>query len=64
MASAGRDALTECGEMRKRVRTYNAGADGCGAGGRRVATTSPAPCDDGSAVRDDGWQRATTGTEV
>ena len=50
MASAGRDALTECREMKKRARTYRASADGCGAGTGRVATTGP--------------QRATTSMEV
>ena len=74
MASAGQDALTECGEIIKRARTYRARADGCGAGAERIATTGRAPRDDGSAPRDDGsvvpddgstarddnWQRATT----
>ena len=55
MASAGRDALTECGEIIKRARTYRARADGCGAGVGRVATTSRAPRDDGSTARDDGY---------
>ena len=55
MASAGRDALTECGEIKKRAHTYRAGADGCGAGAERVATTGCAPRDDGSAARDDGF---------
>ena len=54
MASVGRDALTECKEMRKRTRTYKAGTDGCGAGVGRVTTTSHAPRDDGYAARDDG----------
>ena len=47
--------------MRKRVRTYRAGADGCGAGAGRVATMGRTPRDDGngalndrSAVPDDG----------
>ena len=55
MASAGQDALTECREMRKRARTYRAGADGCGAGVGRVATTGHAPRDDGSAARNDRY---------
>ena len=54
MASAGRDALIECKEMRECVHTYKAGADGCGAGAERVATTGRAPRDDGFATRDDG----------
>ena len=48
--------------MRKRARTYKAGANGCGVGAGRVATTGRAPrddgyaaCDDGSAARDDGY---------
>ena len=52
MASAGRDALIECREMRKCARTYRAHADGCGAGAGRVATTGRAPRDDGYAARD------------
>ena len=50
MANAGRDALTKCREMRNRARTYRAGADGCGAGTGRVATTGP--------------QRVTTGPQL
>ena len=41
--------------MRKRVRTYRASADGCGAGAGRVAMTDRVPRDDGSAVPDDGF---------
>ena len=41
--------------MRKRARTYGAGADGCGAGAGRVATTGRAPRNDGSAAHDDGY---------
>ena len=54
MASAGRDALTECREMRKHARSYRARADGCGAGAGRVTTTGCALRDDGCAARDDG----------
>ena len=54
MASAGRDALTECGEIIKRVRTYRARADGCEAGSGRVTMTGCAPRDDGYEARDDG----------
>ena len=55
MASAGRDTLTECGEIIKCTRTYNARADGCGAGARRVVTTGRAPRNDGSAPCDDEY---------
>ena len=71
MASAGWDALIECKKMRKRARTYRAGADGCGASTGRVTTTGRASRDNGyaardngSAARDDGWQHATMSTEV
>ena len=53
MASAGRDALTECEEIIKCVCTYRAHVDGCGADAGRVARTSHTPRDDGSTVRDD-----------
>ena len=62
MASASRDALTECKEMRKCARTYRAGADKCGAGAgqaregsrRRVAhlaMTGPQRTTTGGSVR-------------
>ena len=54
VASAGRDALTECGGIMKRARTYRARADGCGAGAGRVATMGPHRATT-------GMQRATTG---
>ena len=54
MASAGRDALTECGEIIKRTRTYRARADGCRAGAGRVTTTD-------LHRASTGMQRATTG---
>ena len=54
MASAGWDALTKCGEIIKRARTYRARANGCKAGAGRVATTGRTPRDDGSALRDNG----------
>ena len=60
MASAGRDALTECGGIIKRARTYRACADGCGAGAGRVATMGRAPRDDGSAPRDDRYAACDT----
>ena len=41
--------------MRKRVRTYRAGADGCGAGAERIATTGRAPRNDGSTARNNGY---------
>ena len=56
MANAGRDALTECKELRKRARTYRAGADGCGASVGRVATTGP-------QCATTGPQCATTGVQ-
>ena len=62
MASAGRDALTKCGEIIKCARTYRARADGCGAGARRVATTGRAPRDDRSAPRDDGYAACDDGS--
>ena len=64
MASAGQDALTECGEMKKHARTYKAGADGCGAGAGRVATTGRAPRDDGSAAPNDGYVARDDGSAV
>ena len=54
VASARRDALTECREIKKRAHTYRAGADGCGASAGRVATTGP-------QRPTTGLQRATTG---
>ena len=62
MASAGRDALTECREIIKRACTYRARADGCGAGAGRVATTGRAPRDDGSVLRDDGYAARNDGS--
>ena len=56
VASVGRDALTECKEMRKRARTYKASADGCAADAGRVATT-------GRALATTSMQRATTGPQ-
>ena len=53
MASAGRNALIECGEIIKRAHTYRARADGCGKG-----------CDDGSAPRDDGYAVRDDGSAV
>ena len=63
---------------KKRACTYRAGANGCGAGAGRGATTSLALCDDeyaahddGSAVPndesaacDDGWECVTTGRQL
>ena len=40
--------------MRKRVRTYRAGADKCGASAERVATMGRAPHDDRSAAHYNG----------
>ena len=62
MASAGRDALTECKEMRNRTRIYRAGTDGCEASAGRVATTGRAPRNDGFAARDDGSAVADDGS--
>ena len=64
MASAGRDALIECGEIIKRARTYRAHPDGCGASAERVTTTSRAPRDDGSASCDNGYAARVDGSAV
>ena len=64
MGSAGRDALTKCGEIIKRARTYRARADVCGAGTGRVATTGRTPCDHESAPRDDGYAARDDGSAV
>ena len=64
MVSASRDALTECKEIRKRVRTYRAGVDGCGVSAGRVASTGCAPHDDGSAAHNDGYAARDNGSTV
>ena len=64
MASAGWDALTKCGEIKKRARTYRVGADGCKAGAGRVATTGHAPRDDGSVACNDELATCNDGSTV
>ena len=63
MASAGRDALTECREIIKRARTYRAHADGCGAGVGRVATTGPHRMTTGMQHAKTGPHYQTTGLQ-
>ena len=58
------DALTECGEIIKRTRTYRARADGCGAGAGRITTMGRAPHDDESIPRDDGYAERDDGSVV
>ena len=60
-ASAGQDALTKCGEMSTRARTYRDGADGYGTGARQVAMTGHASDNDGQGEATTGTQLATTG---
>ena len=55
MASAGRDALIECGEILKRACTYRARADGCRAGRGKGRDDGSAPRDNGSTPRDNGY---------
>ena len=50
--------------MRKRTHTYRAGANGCGEGAGRVATTGRTPHDDGSIVCDDGYAAHDNGSAV
>ena len=62
MANTGQDALIECREMRKRTRTYRAGADECGASAGRVTTTSRAPHVNGFFARNDGYAMRNDGS--
>ena len=64
MASVGRDALTKCGVIMKRARTYRARADECGAGAGRVVTTGPHRATTGPHCPTTGLQRVTTDRQL